>query len=107
MNILNKAQKDYRLPLDLCVRLKKSMGYELRKENQDLNRWVDELPHKLKIEVSVYIYEQRYKNIKFFIDKNQPSFISWMCPLLKPRYYEHNQYIYYEGDGINNIHFMI
>jgi len=33
------------------------MGYEFKKTNQDLNNWVDELPHKLKIEVSVYIYE--------------------------------------------------
>ena len=57
MNILNKAQKDYQLPLDLCIRLKKSMGYQFKKDNQDLNNWVDELPHKLKIEVSVYIYE--------------------------------------------------
>jgi len=33
MNILNKAQKDYRLPLDLCIRLKKSMGYQYKKDN--------------------------------------------------------------------------
>lgn len=46
------------------------MGYEFKKDNQDLNKWVDELPHKLKVEVSLYIYEQRYKNINFFLDKN-------------------------------------
>jgi len=33
---------------------------------EDINTFVDELPHKLKIEVSLYIYEERYKNIIFF-----------------------------------------
>jgi len=84
MNILTKAQKDYQLPLDLSIRLKKSMGYEFKKDDQDLNKWVDELPHKLKVEVSIYIFEKRYSKIKFFAEKNAPSFISWMCPLLKP-----------------------
>ena len=66
MNVLNNAQKKFKLPLELCNRLKKSMGYELKQSDNDLNKWVEELPHKLKIEVSVYIYEQRYKNLKFF-----------------------------------------
>ena len=60
------------------------MGYEFKKDDQDLNKWVDELPHKLKVEVSIYIFEKRYSKIKFFAEKNAPSFISWMCPLLKP-----------------------
>ena len=30
-----------------------------------------------------------------------------MCPLLKPRYFGFNQYIYYEGDDIKNVHFIM
>lgn len=72
----------------------------------DINLFVDDLPHKLKIEVSLYIYEERYKKIKFFQGKS-PSFISWLCPLLQPRLYSENQYIYLEGDEVNNIAFMM
>ena len=35
------------------------------------------------------------------------SFISWMCPLLKPQFFEINEFVYYEGDEINEIHFLI
>lgn len=82
------------------------MGYEIKKDIHDLNKFVDELPHKLKIEVSLYIYEQRYSRIKFFRDRTA-SFISWMCPLLKPQYFGTNQYIFYEGDEVKEIQFMI
>ena len=83
MVVLNKVYKDYQLPLDLYIRLKKSMGYESKKDINDLNLFVDDLPFKLKVEVSLYIYEQRYSKILFFKDRNV-SFILWMCPLLKP-----------------------
>lgn len=72
----------------------------------EINLFVDDLPHKLKIECSLYIYEERYKKIRFFQGKT-PSFISWLCPLLNPRYYGENQYIFLEGDEINDIAFMM
>ena len=45
------------MPLDLFIRLKKSMGYESKKDMHDLSNFLEELPHKLKIEVSLYVYE--------------------------------------------------
>ena len=94
LNTLNKAQKDYHLPLDLYIKLKKNMGYDLKKDKQDMNKFIEELPYKLRIEVSLYIYESRYSKIKFFKDKGSASFISWMCPLLKPQYFGSNAFIY-------------
>lgn len=80
---LNRIYKNYCLPLDLYIRIKRSLGYENKKISEDVNRFVDELPYKLKIDLSIYIYEERYSKIKFFRNRT-PSFISWMCPLLKP-----------------------
>ena len=62
------------------------MSYETKKNMEELNRFIEDLPHKLKTEVSIYIYEQRYNKIQFFKDRNL-SFILWMCPLLKPQFY--------------------
>ena len=87
--ILNRIYKEYSLPLSLFIRLKKSMGYESKKDMHDLNKFLEELPHKLKIEVSLYVYEQRYNKIKFFRNRNV-SFILWMCPLLKPQFFQEN-----------------
>lgn len=67
---------------------------------------MQDLPHKLKIEVSLYIYEDRYNKIKFFKGRT-PSFISWLCPLLKPLMLGENQYIFLEGDEVNMIYFMV
>jgi hypothetical protein len=61
------------------------MGYESKKDINEINSFVDLLPHKLKVEVSLHIYEERYNRIKFFKNRT-PSFITWMCPLLKPSY---------------------
>ena len=56
--------------------------------------------------LSMYIHESRYKKIKFLNEKTK-SFISWICPLLKPLIFVENQYIFMEGDDINNIYFLI
>lgn len=64
------------------------------------------MPHKLKLEVSLFIHEQTYKNIKTFKGRSS-AFIAWICPLLKPQGYPANNYIYFEGDEITNIYFLI
>lgn len=75
--------KEFKLPLDLFVKIKKAMGYESKKDMHDLHNLLNELPYQLKMELSLYVYEQRYMKIKFFKDR-AVSFIMWMCPLLKP-----------------------
>ena len=87
---LNKIYEEYKLPLDLFVQTRnriKSMGNESKQGIQDVQNFLDELPLKLKTEVSLYVYEQRYKKIRFFAHK-EVSFIVWMCPLLKPELIE-------------------
>ena len=58
------------------------------------------------MEVSLYIYEERYKKLKFFKYRSA-TFISWLCPLLKPQTFAEDQYIYLEGDDVKHIYFMI
>ena len=66
---------------------------------------MDELPHKLKIEISLYLHEDTYKKINFLHDKSL-SFIAWICPLLKPYVVTDNEYLYYEGDEVSSIYFL-
>ena len=65
-----------------------------------------ELSHKLKLEVSLFIHENTYKRIEFFKGKTA-AFIAWICPLLKSQLFPDNAYIFFEGDDVNNIHFLI
>ena len=71
----------------------------------DLNDFVEALPHKLKIEVSLFIHEKTYKNVAF-LKLQSPSFIAWICPYLKPFLCPANDYIYQEGDECKSIYFV-
>ena len=57
------------------------------------------------MELSVYLYEDMYKGIRFLRKKTQ-VFISWICPLLKPTVILENEYVYYEGDTVGCIYFL-
>ena len=54
----------------------------------------------------MYIHESRYKKIQFLNGKTR-SFISWICPLLKPYSFVQKQYVYQEGDDVSSIYFLI
>lgn len=54
----------------------------------------------------MHIYASRYQKVDFFREKSR-SFISWICPLLKPCYYAESEYIYSEGAEATVIFFML
>lgn len=70
-----------------------------------MTKFVEELPHKLKLEMSMYVYQHRYSKLNFFKDQS-PEFIAWICPLFKPDFYDTNQFVYQEGDPVNEMLFM-
>jgi hypothetical protein len=73
---------------------------------EELHTFLDYLPHKIKTEVALYVYHDRYKEIKFFKDifqSKEESYIIWLCPLLKPNIFTDNEQIYSENDKIQNI----
>jgi hypothetical protein len=65
LNILNKMYKEYCFPLDLFVKLKQSLKYNYSQDFDDYSNFVDDLPHNLKIEVSLYLHEETYKTMSF------------------------------------------
>lgn len=50
----------------MYIRLKRSITYENNNDKNEINDFIKELPHALKIELSLHIYEDRYKQINFF-----------------------------------------
>ena len=49
-----------------------------------MNEFVAELPEKLRLEASVFIYENRYRNIRFLCNK-EVDLIAWLCPKMKTK----------------------
>lgn len=57
------------------------------------------------MELSLHIHEKTYKKIELLQDRPS-AFIAWICPLLKPREYPRNEYIYLENDDVTHIYFL-
>ena len=68
--VLDKIKKYYDLPDEYYIKCKRNLEYSQNNEYEEMNKFLDELPHKLKIDISLFIYEERYKHIKFFDDKS-------------------------------------
>lgn len=49
MQLLNRIFKEHHLPLDLYEKLRKAVKYDFRKDQNDINNFVNELPHKLRL----------------------------------------------------------
>ena len=55
----------------------KTLRYDHSKKSKDAIQFMDELPHKLKLELAMSIYQKKFFNVKFF-DKKEKSFIIWV-----------------------------
>lgn len=105
MEVLKKVYDQYCLPLTLYDRVKKSLTYMFTTDMDELNEFMDVLPHGLKIEVSLFIHEKTYKQIWFLQDQAW-SFIAFICPMLKPLLCQEGEYVYQDGDEVNSIYFL-
>lgn len=62
--------------------------------------FLDELPHKLKVELAMQIHKGMYESIKFFKNKDK-SFIVWIGTMLRPLNISDTDYVYKEGEDIS------
>lgn len=73
--------------------------------DEDIYKFVDELPHQLKNEISLYLHEENFNTMKFLKTQSM-SYIAWICPLFKQYNIMDNEYLYFEGDEITAIYFL-
>jgi uncharacterized membrane protein YcgQ (UPF0703/DUF1980 family) len=83
ISTLNMISNEYSLDNNTFNRLAKTIKYDHHKKQKDVIQFMKELPHKLKIELSLVMINRMYSNVKFFQDKDN-SFIGWVARLIKP-----------------------
>lgn len=103
--MLDKIYKNYHLPLELYIKIKKQIGIENNKELHEQEKFLETLPYQLRVIVSLYIYESRYEKLTFFKNR-ETNLILWLCPNLKPRISQQGEYIFVENEVINEVVFM-
>jgi len=66
ISTLNSIQSEYNIELELYNKCVKTVHYDHSKKQKDFIAFLDELPHKIKIELAMKIHEQMYNSIRFF-----------------------------------------
>ena len=104
--LINVMQSEYKFAPHLFNKLIRQMQVSEKKQQVEIRELIDNLPHKLKLEVEIVIHAQMYKTIKFFSDKDH-VFISWIACITKRQYSEERDYIYKEGEEANECKIII
>lgn len=64
---LNDIKDQYQIGPDLFDELRKTIKYDHSKNYNDVIQFMEELPHKLKVELAMEIHKDIYHNIDFFM----------------------------------------
>jgi hypothetical protein len=104
--ILEDIRGEYDIDYELYLRLMKQLKYDHSKNVVDKFELIKELPQNLKIELSLVIHKSIINKFKFFKDKPK-DFLAFLGPRLKPVKFLEGEYIYKEGDSIEEIYFLI
>lgn len=48
----------------------------------DIKEFLDDLPYRLRIRTTMYLYKDAYDNVDFLKHNQSENFLAWICPLL-------------------------
>ena len=103
--VLDKLYKENEFPSELYSMIKKNLKFNYTDDIRSTNQFIEDLPHNLRTDLSIYIYEKVYQQVDF-LKKKTKAYISWICPLLKPLVTTPKEYVFYEGDEVTRIFFL-
>lgn len=103
---LNSLHAKYNINLRLYHKIEKVLKYDHSKNDEFELSFLNEVPQRLKVELSFRMYRKYIEKLPFFQNQNG-HFISFVCPMLIPRFIPENEILYREGDPINGIYFLL
>ncbi len=106
LDILEEFKRQYKLNHDIYIRLKKSFKYDYINDESEKIAFLNELPPSLKLEFAVIVHQTMIKKIPFF-QMRDPEFIASITKFLRPVKYYKNEFLYREGDPIENVFFIV
>lgn len=105
LNVLGSIRSEYQLNFELYWKLRQALHFEHSTDMTDKQTLINELPSKLRVELSNLMYSQEIGAIAYFQSKS-PSFIATVAPLLKPLKIPKGEYIFLKGDLLDGIYFI-
>ena len=106
LQILSSIKKEFNLDVEIYDKVRKVIKYDLSRNQKDKMDFLQELPNKLRLELSQIMHDSVIQKIYFF--KNQQNdFIAYVTPLLKSVKFSQNDYLYKCNDIIDEMYFII
>lgn len=103
--MLDAIRDKYNIGPALYEELRQSIQYEISRDVSNVHRFMDKLPYRLKLELSVKIHRETVMSIPFFYDRPR-EFIAFVGPMLKSQRFKENQFVHVEGDPVTKIYFL-
>ena len=106
LGLLHEIKQEYNLSNALYDDLRQALKYDhsrylfkllMLRNVDDTVEFVNELPHRLRMELAYRIHEKVHQNISFFKDKPK-DFLFQLSKYLRPIRSKKGQYIYKEGE---------
>ena len=63
---LNEISAEYKLDIEMFNKLAKTVRYDHSKKQKDTLMFMEELPHKLKLELAMIMVKKMYASVSFF-----------------------------------------
>jgi hypothetical protein len=106
LGYLNDIKREYKLDTEIYLRLRKALKYDHNRDAMETYEFLKKLPQSLKIELSYIMHQNIIKKFPFF--QNKPTqFIASIGPLLRPLQIIKDEYIYDEGDIVDEVYFLV
>jgi hypothetical protein len=106
LQTLNEIQAEYDIDDVLYAKVVKTIKYDHSKKSKDALQFMEELPHKVKLELAMHIHKKMYSTLSFFQNKDS-SFIAWIGTVIRPMNIQESEYICKEGEDITEMYFLV
>ena len=109
LSIIDEFANEAKLKKKLKNKLKHALRFSTEKTGfswRDKQNLFNELPQKLKYEVSLAMHQGAIKCIKFFHRKDQ-AFVCSVVPFLQPMHIQANESVYNKDEYADEIYFVI
>jgi proline dehydrogenase len=66
INVLDRLFKEHNIPSDIYYQIKTSIAnQESTKDMTDIKDFLEDLPYRLRIKTTMYLYKDAYENVEF------------------------------------------
>lgn len=105
LQILSSIKKEFNLDQEIYDKVRKVIKYDLSRNQKDKMNFLQELPNKLRIELSQIMHDSVIQKMYFF-NKQPSDFIAYVAPLLKPVKFSQNDFLYKTNDMMDEMYFV-